>query len=158
MNTVVIWFGNNPKIKALCFSMLWLTLLLFFTYTPLVSALVHADMNFFTVYTNMQCHTIAMVVNFGLVFMLVVDAWGVNMSQDVWQQVLNYLSFFLVIGIYWHSKECINDELGNLSCLLKWSHLAFAMHLVLIMLLLVSKTYSVYKSSVEDVDKTSYEF
>lgn len=158
MNIVVTWFDDNPKFKAICFSILWLTLLLFFTYTPLVSALVHADMNFFKEYTSMQCHTIAMVVNFGLVFMLVVDAWGANMSQSVWQQVLSYLSFFLVIGIYWHSKECINDNLENLSYFLKWNHLAFVMHIVLIMLLLISKTYSVYKTSAEDVDKTRFEF
>lgn len=115
-------------------------------------------MNFFKEYTAMQCHTIAMVVNFGLVFMLVVDSWGANLSQAVWQQVFSYLSFFLVIGIYWHSKECINENLDNLTYVLNWNHLAFAMHIVLITLLLISKTYSLYQSSTEDVDKPRQEF
>lgn len=153
-----MWFIGHPRWRAFCFSTLWLSLLLFFTYTPLASALIHSDMSFMTEYTRMQCQMIAMVVNFGLVFMLIVDAWGAKQVQEVWQQICNFLSFFLVIGIYWHSSICFHDELGNYICILNRRGLALLLHVILLALLLCSKTHSLYQSYVKEIDKPQQEF
>lgn len=158
MTTIVKWFNDNPKIKATTFSALWLMMLLVFTYTPLFSAMIHVNGKFMAEYFKMESQMISMVVNFGLVFMLTIDSWGTNQEQTVWQQILNYLSFFLVIGIYWHSQYCQQEINGNLEWFLSWEGCSIVMHVMLLGILLISKSCSVYKSSSLEYDKAQEEF
>lgn len=158
MDFLVKLFNDNPKFKALSFSLLWLLMLLVFTYTPLFSAMIHVNGSVMVEYFKMESQMIAMIVNFGLVFMLVIDSWGTNQYQEIWQQILNYLSFFLVIGIYWHSQYCQQGLNDNLEFFLSWKGCSLVMHFVLLIILLVSKSCSVYRSYDLEYDKAQVEF
>lgn len=158
MSFLVKIFNKNPKVKAVSFSLLWLLMLLVFTYTPLFSAMIHVNGDVMVEYFRMESQKIAMIVNFGLVFMLVVDSWGANQDQEIWQQIMNYLSFFLVIGIYWHSQYCQQELNENLECFLSWKGCSFMMHFVLLIILLISKSCSVYRSYNLEYDKAQVEF
>lgn len=157
MEKVKCWLQEHEFWRALLYSLVWITLLLFFTYTPLFSAAVHVSSSFMKAYYDSQSHIIAMAVNFGLVFMLVVDAWGAGQDVNPLQQVANYMSFFLVIGIYWHARSCQLNTNGNLWGVLGWGGFGVFLHVFLLIILLGSKTWSLYCSINEEGEKASEE-
>ena len=158
MNMVNKWLDSYPKVKAGMYSGSWLLLMLFFTYTPLFSAMIHVDASVMVEYLKMESQMISMVVNFGLVFMIVIDSWCVQQELSVGQHFINYLSFFLVLGIYWHSRYCCSGVNDNLEGILSWQGCSLVMHLLLLALLFWTKLSTVYKSSTVDYDRVMLEF
>lgn len=111
----------------------YVLLLVFFTYSVLFASSLQGMEHFLCDYQKNQSSLFALVTNFGLLFLLLIDnSIGKKRTPDHW---LIQLGAFVLVGIftYGHAKVVTYPEVySNYEPLLKMPHLFVFLHLLLI--------------------------
>ena len=135
------------KYKRYILSVLWLLLMILFTYTPLVAAGLKVNEVFADAYCNNQCAWIAMLVNFGLLLMVVFDYWGTG-KQPTWNLYISSIVGLAIAAlICGHTGLYVQDELSDFKFPINDYRCAYVLHLIFFAILLYIKV----KSMDEDV-------
>ena len=121
----------------------WLLLMVFFTYTAILSGVMMANSNFDSVHWTNQCTVISMIVNCGLLFMVVFDYMlaGKNVPHTmVW---VIFLGIIIAIGIFGHTGIMVTGKAANYKFPLNWPSLSLWLHLAFLFILLWLKERAV---------------
>lgn len=132
----------------------WLLLMVFFTYTAILSGFLVAGSSFDSVHWSNQCTVISMIVNCGLLFMVVFDYMlaGKNIPHVmVW---MIFLGIVIAFGIYGHTCIMASNMAPKYKSPLNWPYLSLWLHFVFLFILLWLKERAVEldMSEVETVD------
>lgn len=141
--------------KYYLIALAWLLLMVFFTYTAILSESMVAANSFASVHWTNQCTLISLIVNCGLLFMVIFDYMlaGKNIPHIVMWMV--FFGIIFAIGIYGHTKILFASEVEKYEFPLNWSPLARCLHLFFLIVLLWLKERAVEldMSEVEIVDE-----
>lgn len=129
--------------KYYLIALAWLLLLLFFTYTAILSESMVAANSFGSVHWDNQCTLISLIVNCGLLFMVVFDYMlaGKNIPHTVMWVV--FIGIILAIGIYGQTKIISENKVDEYKFPLNWEPLAQWLHLLFLVILLWLKERAV---------------
>lgn len=132
----------------------WLVLMVFFTYTAILSDSMVASNSFESVHWNNQCTLISLIVNCGLLFMVVFDY--MQIGKEIPHNVIWGVSIGMVlaIGIFGHAGILKDAATSMYKFPLNWTPLARYMHFafLLVLLWLKKKVVELDMSEVEIVD------
>lgn len=106
----------------------WLSLIIFFTYTTVLSSAFIVNMSFFNEYFEYHNHLISMIVNFGLIVMVVFDFSSAGKQVSNTDLFLLSLGFICAVGIYGHSLIVCNDELDSYTFPLSNPNFSYILH------------------------------
>ena len=114
----------------------WLMLMIFFTYSTILSEAMMIGNTLEHAHWNNQCTLIALIVNCGLLFMVIFDYMlaGKEISHSMMWFI--FLGIVLAIGIYGHTRILESDTLSSYKYPLNWSPLSMLLHLAFLLVLL----------------------
>lgn len=125
-------------------SLSWLLLIIFFTYTAVLSSIFLTGKCFDEEYFKNQCQVISMIVNMGLMAMVVFDYMSAGKQMSNKDVVLLIIGMLLVVGIYGHSG-IMDSKAGNqYEIPLNWTGFSFLQHLILFTILWKLKAKSLF--------------
>lgn len=150
--------GFIRKNKRYVLSVLWLLLIILFTYTPLVSVGLKVDEVFADAYCNNQCGWIAMFVNFGLLLMVVFDYWGTGKRPTTALWVWSIVAIVVAMLIFAHTGMYVNHILHKFVYPLSDYRLSYALHLFFFGILLYIKIKSLEDDFPEEELTVKEEF
>ena len=139
----------NALLKEMCkwryylIALAWLMLMVFFTYTAILSEALMAGRTLEYAHCNNQCTLIALIVNCGLLFMVIFDYMlaGKDISHTMMWFI--FIGIILAIGIYGHAGILKSDTLTSYKYPLSWSPLSQSLHLAFLIILLGLKERSI---------------
>lgn len=135
------------KKKHWIISISWLALLLVFTYTPLIHAMLKGGEVFKNVYFESQSSWSAMFVNGGLLLMLIVDYWGAQKQPTIVIWGLSIFAILLAMIIFAHTGAYAAGELSEYQYLLNDYRFSYSLHIAFLGILLYIKIRSMVKDS-----------
>ena len=138
------------KNKRYVLSVLWLLLIVLFTYTPLVSAGLKVDVVFADTYCRNQYDWIAMFVNFGLLLMVVFDYWGTGKRPTTVLWAWSIVASAIVMAIFAHTGMYVRKELTAYVHPFSDYRLSYILHLAFFGILLYIKIKSMDNGLPED--------
>lgn len=153
-----IWNAITKELgrwKYYLIALAWLLLMVFFTYTAILSESMVAANSFESVHWTNQCTLIALIVNCGLLFMVVFDYMLAGKSIPHVVLWMVFIGIILAIGIYGHTKVLYASETEKYKFPLSWEPLARWLHLLFLIILLWLKERAVEldMSEIEIVDE-----
>ena len=121
----------------------WLLLMVFFTYTTILSESMVAGSSFECVHWTNQYSLIAMMVNCGLLFMVVFDYMLIGKSMSFTMIWVIFLGIIIAICIYGHTSIMATNTASEYKSPLDWPSLSICLHLVFLIILLWLKERAV---------------
>lgn len=125
-------------------SLSWLLLIIFFTYTAILSSVFFTGKHFDIEYFQSQCQVISMVVNMGLMAMVVFDYMAAGKQMSNWDVVFLIVSMLFAVGIYGHSGIMNTNSMGKYEFPLCWTGFSFLQHFLLFVILWKLKAKSLF--------------
>lgn len=125
-------------------SLSWLLLIIFFTYTAILSSIFLTGKCFDDEYFRNQCQVISMIVNMGLMAMVVFDYMSAGKQMSNKDVVLLILGMLLIVGIYGHSGIMDSKTVNQYEIPLNWAGFSFLQHLILFTILWKLKAKSLF--------------
>ena len=136
--SMILWW------RYYAISLSWLLLIIFFTYTAVLSSIFLTEKCFDVEYFKSQCQVISMIVNMGLMAMVVFDYMSAGKQMSNKDVVLLIIGMLLVVGIYGHSG-IMHSKAGSLYEIpLNWTGFSFFQHLLLFAILWNLKAKSLF--------------
>ena len=141
--------------KYYLIALAWLLLMVFFTYTAILSDSMVVINSFKSVHWSNQCTLVSLIVNCGLLFMVVFDYMLAGKSIPHIVMWVVFIGIILAIGIYGHTKILYAGESEKYEFPLSWEPLARWLHLLFFVILLWLKERAVEldMSEIEIVDE-----
>lgn len=132
----------------------WLLMMVFFTYTVILSESMMAGSSFYSVHWSNQNSLISMVVNCGMLFMIVFDYMLAGKSVPNTMVWVIFFGIVLAIGIYGHSGIMFSGSSAAYKSPLNCQSFTLWLHLVFLFVLLWLKERAVEldMSEIEIVD------
>ena len=127
------------KNKHYLLSLLWLVLIIFFTYTSLIHEILKTDGLSVLEYCQAQHKGISMIVNFGLLAMVVFDYIGAAKKMSVSLVVGILIAAFLVFAMYTHTGIRLSNEILEYRYPICEDHLSMVLHIIFFVILLIIK-------------------
>ena len=121
MNILIeILIKEFSKWKYYLIALAWIMLMVFFTYTTILSEAMMVGKSLENIHWNNQCSMISLIVNCGLLFMVVFDYMlaGKDISHTMMWFI--FLGIILAIGIYGHTKILVSSTLSYYKFPLNW--------------------------------------
>lgn len=137
MNILIeILIKEVSKWKYYLIALAWIILMVFFTYTTILSEAMMVGKSLENIHWSNQCSMISLIVNCGLLFMIVFDYMlaGKDISHTMMWFI--FLGIILAIGIYGHTKILVNSTLSYYKFPLNWPLLSLYLHLAFLIILL----------------------
>lgn len=131
---------TKNNIRHLGEAVVYVLLLVFFAYSVLFASALKGEMDFWIDYQRNQSSLFAMVTNFGLLFLLLVD----NSISDkrVYPNWLVHMGVFVLVAlfIYGHARVVTYPDIyQNYKLLLKYPYIYAWLHAVLVLYLVFFK-------------------
>lgn len=143
---------NKNNIIHLAEAFLYVLLLVFFTYSAVLSHGLKSFSHFWSEYVQNQGSLFALVTNYGLLFLLIIDnAYSGKRPHDNW---LPQMGAFTLVSIFTfvHARVVAHpDVYSNYAVLLKMPFLFAVMHLSLLGYLVYVKYQSLKEFTVSPV-------
>jgi len=108
-----IWEVMKNNYINYCWSLLWTFLILFFAYTVQAISLLYKGSCMTDVHIQTQCSLVAMVINFGIICMIVLD---VKQDRDFRKDAFQWVIYSFVIIILMHVHANIPDKTSLKFC------------------------------------------
>lgn len=130
----------EKKGKFYVIALSWLLLMMFFTYTIIISESFVATNSFDEVHFKNQCSLVSLIVNCGLVFMIVFD-YKVASDKDIPTNfvLVSLVGIVLAIALYGHANVLTANELDQYKFPLNWDCLSRLLHFTFLFILLYLK-------------------
>ena len=143
---------RNTRTGRVAYSCLWVGFVLFFVYASIVSSIFLNDKSFTAEYLKLQSNIPAMFVNFGMIFMLVIDNFWHEYADNKYFLLLVVASVFVIMALYGHA-QCYFDNSKNYIPLIKESWISYLLQSLFILTLLIAryKTIEIIKDDLEEV-------
>ncbi|MDR2424455.1 MAG: hypothetical protein LBD59_06990 [Prevotellaceae bacterium] len=134
------------------YSFLWVSFVLFFVYASIVSSIFMKDKSFTEEYLKLQSNIPAMFVNFGVMFMLVIDNLWNRYTENRYFLLLVVFSMFIIMALYGHAQAYFDNSRNYIS-LIKKSWISYLLQGLFVLILLISKykTIEIIKDDLEEV-------
>lgn len=139
------------KYRYYLIALAWIMLMVFFTYTAILSEAMMAGKSLEDVHWANQCTMISLIVNCGLLFMVVFDYMLAGKQISHTMMWLIFLDIILAIGIYGHTRILEDNALDNYKYPLSWSSLSLCLHLAFLIILLWLKERAIEQDMSEVV-------
>ena len=150
--TAIIKEKNRWKFYLIALA--WLLLMMFFTYTTILSGSMVAANSFESVHWTNQCSLISLIVNCGLLFMVGFDYMLAGKSVPHVVMWVVFVGIILAIGIYGQTGVLYAGNTDKYEFPLNWKPFAQWLHLFFLVILLWLKERAVEldMSEIEVVD------
>ena len=149
--------GSSDFIKYFGSALIWLAFILFFTYSGLFVIAVQIDANLIQIYYNIQCRLVSVFVNFGLLFMLVIDYLLSDKKKHSRLLVMCLICFFIIVGLYGHAKFHETGKLDRFVSPFCSDEFSFILQTIFITMLLFIRYRTIIPSrrifTVKKIDK-----
>lgn len=135
-NLINIFVKEIDKWTYYLMALAWIMLMVFFTYTALLSEAMMVGKTLESVHWSNQCTMISLIVNCGLLFMVVFDYMlaGKDISHTMMWFI--FIGIIFAIGIYGHAKILENNALSDYKYPLSWPSLSLWLHFAFLVILL----------------------
>lgn len=141
-NLHIMWSRRQDIGKAFT----WLMLLVLFTYTPIISAMLVKDGNALIEYINNQHQAISLFVNLGMLGMVLIDYFGALPSIDGKTTILLSMGVLALFVIYVHSGIIYGGNGYLYRCVINNKWLSIVAHIVFLFIVGKIKYLSLNKT------------
>lgn len=152
MKTLIIAIIDEfSKWQYYAIALAWIMLMVFFTYTAIISNAMMVGNSLESVHWNNQCTLISLVINCGLLFMVVFDYMLARKDISRTMMWFIFLGIILAIGIYGHTRILENNTLNSYKYPISCSSLSLYLHLAFLFILLWLKERAIEQDLSEVV-------
>lgn len=147
--------NETSKWRYYLIALSWLMLMVFFTYTAILSESMMVGNTLEHAHWNNQSTLIALIVNCGLLFMVIFDYMLAGKEISHFMMWMIFLGLILAIGVYAHTSIIASETLFDYKFPLNWPPLSLSFHLgfLIILLWLKERAIEVDMSEVVIVSK-----
>lgn len=154
LNIMNIWLSNKVSFvlanrKPIILSFVWISFLLFFTYTTLLVEAIKIDGNFYSFFYNDQSQYVALFVNIGIIIMLLFDNHAANKEFHGVEYYIPIIAITLCIVLMAHCDCNINNELHKFITPLSYEKLSIILYCCFIIMIYYLKARSLCETTVQ---------